>query len=407
MNTPLTYLSSEYPGISHTFILREVRGLRSLGLQVETASIRRPAHLDKMAREDRDESLNTLYIKSASPLHALKQALFVLCDNPLGMLAMLRETLGLCRRGPKSVFKALAYFAEACVLLGWMREKCSSHVHVHFANPAATVAMLAARSGQISFSVSFHGPDIFYNVEANLLADKIRHARFIRCISHYCRGQCQRIVDSGHWDKLRIVRCGIFPGQFPPAPALDDTPASIPQILCVGRLVPAKGQLLLVDALQQLRDEGVDFRATLVGDGPDREALIKKISTCGLQRQVVLTGALGQAQVRALYDQADIFVLASVAEGVPVVLMEAMAKEIACLSTCITGIPELIEDGVSGLLAISGDADALAEKLRLLLGDAGLRRRLGQAGRKVVLQRYDLERNIPEMAALFNEFAED
>ncbi len=404
MHAPLTYLSSEYPGISHTFIIREVQGLRALGFQVETASVRRPAHLEKMAEAEREEAARTLYIKASSPSDVLRQVLLLGRMAPGGLFAMLRESLKLFFSGPKSAFKALAYLAEACVLLGWMRSRGSTHVHVHFANPAATVAMLAARSGLISYSVSFHGPDIFYNVDANLLAEKIRTARFIRCISHYCRGQCQRLVDPEHWDKLRIVRCGIFPDQFQPAPPPDN---KIPRILCVGRLVPAKGQLTLLDALHRLHREGIAFEATLVGDGPDKNRLAGKITDYGLGGQVQLTGALGQEQVRSLYDQADVFVLASVAEGVPVVLMEAMAKEIACLSTRITGIPELIEDGVGGLLATSGDPDDLAVKLRMLVENPDLRLRLARAGRQAVLGRYDLKQNIPEMAALFTDFMED
>ncbi len=401
MQTTLTYLSSEYPGISHTFILREVQGLRSLGFQVETASIRKPAHLAKMTQEEQNEACKTLYIKSSGPLRALRDVVTLVREHPASILPMLRCTWTLCRRGPKSVFKALAYFAEACVLLAWMRDKGSAHVHVHFANPAAMVAMLAARSGLASYSVSFHGPDIFYNVEANLLAEKIEHARFIRCISHFCRGQCQRLVGTEHWDKLRIVRCGIFPEQFESVAA---EPNPEPHVLCVGRLVPAKGQLALIQALQRLNEERIPFRATLVGDGPDRESLEQSIRKYRLGQHVSLTGALGQHQVRSLYDQADVFVLASVAEGVPVVLMEAMAKGVACLSTRITGIPELINDGVGGLLATSGDVDDLTDKLRTMLSDARLREQLAESGRRAVLEHYNLHRNIPEMAELFDTY---
>ena len=188
---------------------------------------------------------------------------------------------------------------------------------------------------------------------------------------------------------------------FSPRP-FRENPAPF-EVICVGRLAPAKAQQILIQATETLVKEGYDVRLRLVGDGPDRHRLEQYVTACKLSKHVVFEGALNQDRVRELYRQADIFALASFAEGVPVVLMEAMAMEIPCVATCITGIPELIRDGLDGLLVPPSDASALAEAIARLMDDANLRRRLGLAGRRRVLEKYDLTRNTERQARLFRQ----
>lgn len=399
----LVYLASEYPGISHTFIFREIQTLRSMGFEVATASIRKPEHLSRMTGKEHDEALRTFYIKD-SPFTSLFRCHYRLFKrHPWRCLCMLTGALRFGRRGPKSLFKGLAYFAEAGMLIDWMQgEKESSHVHVHFANPAATVAMIAALYKAVDFSMSVHGPDIFYNVEENLLAEKVKRARFVRCISHYCQSQLMRLVPHSCWSKFSIVRCGVDPSVFLPRPEPTNAAA---EILCVGRLVPAKGQHILIEACSGLKAKGIPFHLTFVGGGDDRDSLADLARRSGIADRVTFTGAIGQDDVHAYYDRADVFVLASFAEGVPVVLMEAMAKEIPCISTRITGIPELIDDGLDGLLVAPSNAAELSEKLAVLLGDPVMRRTLGRRGREKILERYNLDQNCKGMAELFTKGA--
>jgi glycosyltransferase involved in cell wall biosynthesis len=284
-------------------------------------------------------------------------------------------------------WKALFYFAEAAPLVTWMNKVGADHLHVHFANPAATVALIASKYGLFDYSISVHGPDIFDNIRANLLPEKIEKASFIRCISDYSRSQLMRWSAPKHWDAFHIVRCGIHPDVYQPRP---DPRNDILHILCVGRLVAAKGQLILLKACEQLKKEGIPFRLTFVGDGEDRPQLEKERIERGLQEEVTFTGAVGQDAIHSYYDQADLFVLPSFAEGVPVVLMEAMAKEIAVISTRITGIPELIEHDVDGVLVPPSNVDALAREIKKLGGDQERRAHLGREGRKKVLQLYNL-----------------
>ena len=398
--TPKTigYLCSEYPAVSHTFIYREIESLRKSGMIVHTATIRRPANLSVMAAEEQEEAKNTLMVLSQPVGAVLAAHLHCLVKSPVGYLRMAAGALKLLFKGPKSPVKAPAYFVEAGILLHWMHRLGMTHLHEHFANPTAIVAMLMKQYGGISYSVSVHGPDIFYVMDSALLEEKIREASFVRCISHYCRSQIMRISDPAEWEKLHIVRCGVNPEQYTARKEPDNV---VPNILCVGRLVPAKGQHILIEACILLKKEGLRFQLTIVGDGPDRIALEKFAISGALGDSVLFTGALGQNAVRDYYDQADLFVLASFAEGVPVVLMEAMAKEIPVVSTRITGIPELIDHEYDGLLATPGDAEDLARQIRTLLDDPEQRARLGKAGREKVVSLYNQHLNNQKMVTLF------
>jgi glycosyltransferase involved in cell wall biosynthesis len=246
-----------------------------------------------------------------------------------------------------------------------------------------------------------HGPTELYDVPGHRLAAKARAADFVVCISDFARSQLMGLLDEDGWDRLHVVHCGIDPDEYRPDPA----PAGTPRVLCVGRLVPEKGQAVLVDAIARLRERGVPVECTLVGEGPSRPALETAIRARGLDGAVELAGAVSQDEIRAHYAAADVFCLPSFAEGVPVVLMEAMAMEIPVVTTRIAGIPELVADGVDGVLVAPGRPDELADALARLAGAPDERRRLGAAGRRAVLERYDIRAIGPALRALFERHA--
>lgn len=394
----IAYLCSEYPAVSQTFIFREIASLRQAGFQVTPISVHRQSNLDVMTGDERREAENTLVMTSLGLASILAAHLGVLRRSPAGYARMTATALTLVTKGPKHPFKALAYWAEAGILLSWMHQAGIRHVHEHFAAPTAIVAMLAKRYGSVSYSLSVHGPDIFFYQDSELLADKVNGAEFTRCISHFCRSQLMRITPPDRWSRLHIVRCGVDPEVYDP---LLETGNAVPEILCVGRLVPAKGQHVLLEACSLLKDRRRSFRLTFVGGGKDRVSLERYAAAAGLNGQVRFTGPLGQDEVRHCYDQADLFVLASFAEGVPVVLMEAMAKTIPVVSTRIAGIPELIDHEENGLLVDAGDAEGLARQMERLILDPALRGRLGAAGREKINRQYHLHRNNRQMADLF------
>lgn len=397
----IAYLCSEYPAISQTFIFREIESLRQSGFEVATISIHPQINLDVMTVAEQQEAANTLVMTRLSWASILGGHLLVLLRSPLGYIRMALTALTLLTKGPKSPVKALAYFVEAGILLHWLHQSGIRHIHEHFAAPTAIVAMLAKSYGGISYSLSVHGPDIFFTQDSALLADKVKIADFVRCISQFCRSQLMRITPPTFWKHLHIVRCGVDPLVYEARPEPNNL---VPEILCVGRLVPAKGQHILLSACALLKDRGVPFRLTLVGGGEDRSSLEHFAAEAGLNGQVRFTGPLGQDKVREYYNQTDMFVLASFAEGVPVVLMEAMAKGIPVISTRIAGIPELIDHGRDGLLANPGDVEDLARQMETLIMNSTLQSGLGVAGRRKVMQTYHQHRNNLQMADLFHQY---
>jgi colanic acid/amylovoran biosynthesis glycosyltransferase len=399
--TRVAYLVSRYPAVSHAFIQREVLALRDAGVEIDTFSLRRADDADVLTDADRAERDVTYAIQPVRWLRLLADHARALIHSPARWLGTLAHSLrgGLGLRGR---LWQLFYFAEAIQLWAEMRRRGLTHVHVHFANPAADVAMLAARFGGDGWrwSLTLHGPAEFFDVPGNRLVEKLASAAFVACPSDWARSQAMSLLPSSEWDHLMLVRGGVDTDAWAPPekrPAHDTL-----RVLNVGRLAPVKGQALLIDAIAELRERGVDARATIVGAGPEREALERRIAELGVADRVELTGAVGQDRVRELYAEAGVFCLPSFREGLPFVLIEALAMGLAVVSTRIVGVPELIDDGVSGLLVAPARADELADALERLAGDAGLRRSLGEAGRAKVQRDYELSRLAAEMRSAFD-----
>jgi glycosyltransferase involved in cell wall biosynthesis len=401
MRAKLGYLISRYPSISHTFILREVVELRRLGLRVEVASINDPDRPPgELTGEERLEAEKTFYVKAAGIAGALRAHFAALLRNPVGYL---RGAVFAMRLGGTDVRKTVMgclYFAEAVMVGEWMRSLALRHLHVHFATPAATVGLIATKVYPYSFSITVHGPDEFYDAPGYLLPQKIAAADLLCAIGLFAQSQLMKLSDSSQWDKIEVTPLGVDAGLFQPRAA--DGAGGIFEVICVGRLVPAKGQHVLLAAIAQLRASGRILRLRLVGDGPDRDSLQLEAVRLRIEDWVIFEGAVNQDRIRDLYATADIFALASFAEGIPVVLMEAMAMEIPCVSTWITGIPELIRDSVDGLLVAPSDIGGLAAAIARLMDDDELRLRLGAAGRRRVIDKYNLRQNVAHLAEVFD-----
>jgi colanic acid/amylovoran biosynthesis glycosyltransferase len=401
----LVYLLSQYPAVSHTFFLNEIRELRSLGFSIDVASINRPdrPHMSMPATEV-EEAKNTFYVKSRGTASAVFVAAKTLLRRPGVFVRGLATALQLGRSDLSATLYAIFYFAEALILGDWMRSRGLRHLHIHFGGPVATVGMLASAAWGFPYSLTVHGPDEFYDVDEFYLRQKIERANFVLCISNFCRSQLMRIAAPEHWDKLHVVRLGVDPDLFFPMRREREQESSL-EILCVGRLIPQKGQLILLRACDLLLTQGYSLRVRLVGAGPDR----KLLEDFAVQKRIPVhfEGAKNHEETRQLLGRADIFALASFAEGVPVALMEAMAMEVPCVSTCIAGIPELIRDGLDGLLVPASSTDALASAIQRLIEDLPLRRRLAVAGRERVCEFYNLSQNVDSLARVFNEHLRD
>lgn len=398
----LVYVCSHYPAISHSFVAREVRALRRLGVDVLTCSVWRAGEEELLSRDDLEEARRTIGLLPARPTSVVCAHLAALRYAPVRYLRTLASSLRNSPPGIRAHVWRVAYFIEAMMLWERLRDAGSRvHLHAQFADGASDVAMLVARFSGATWSIAVHGPVEFYDVASNRLADKLRDARFALAISDFGRSQLMTLVDEPHWSKLHVVHCGVDPGVFD-AGGMDRREGPL-RVLAVGRLVHLKGQSLLVEAVAELRERGAAIELTLVGEGPKRPALERLAHRRGVADAVVFAGAVSQDEIVERYRAADVFCLPSFAEGIPVVLMEAMAMGLPVVTTRTMGIPELVEDGVSGRLVAPGRLAPLVAALEELAGDPERRREMGAAGRRRVAAEFDVHRSARRLLTVLSE----
>ncbi len=399
--TRIAYLLSQYPAISHTFFLNEVLAMRAHGFLIETASINglQPPAAGFPDTEMR-EAAHTFYVKQAPKLAILRTLIRTLFTRPDVLLRGLSAALTLRPWDIPGTGYALFYLVEAIILGEWMLRKGCSHLHVHFGGAVATVGMLTSIAWKIPYSLTIHGPEEFYDVGSSFLEQKIEAAAFVTCISDYCRSQLLKISPVSGWPKFHVCRLGVRTDVFVPVLS---APRDILHIVNVGRLHPAKGQMVLLESFLELHRRRIPARLSIVGDGAGIDSLREYIRRNDLQDLVTLHGALSHPATRQLLGTCDLFVLPSFAEGVPVALMEAMSMEIACVSTYVAGIPELIESGEQGLLVPPSSTEALTDAMATLLLDHQQRGRLAAAGRQKVLSTYNLSTNINRFISVFEQ----
>jgi len=398
----MAYLVSQYPAISHTFILREVMSLEQRGFRIHPYSVNEPDRSpERMTEAERQASSDTFYIKRQGVRGALTALVRTLLRRPLGLWRGLREAVRLSGTDLRRMAYHLAYLAEALIVGCDLDRKGIDHLHVHFATPAASVGLLVKVVFGTGFSFTLHGPDELANVAAYSLARKVELADFVICISHYAQSQLMQLSPVSHWSKFDVCRLGVDPDRF--APDASRVASDPFRILCVGRLTPAKGQHLVLDAAAGLLGSGRALQVTLVGQGPDMDSLRAHAERLGIASAVTFTGALNQDEILAHYRQADVFVLPSFAEGLPVVLMEAMALGIPCVTTHITGVPELIRNEGEGLLTAPSDLRGLQHAIGRLMDDASLREEISRHGRARILSDFTLTGSVENLARVFEE----
>ncbi|MEM8561232.1 MAG: glycosyltransferase [Pseudomonadota bacterium] len=399
---PIAYLTSEYPKVSHTFIQREVEGVRATGLEVITCSIRKPRPADLTGPEEEAAYDDTFYLlKTAkNPIRLISDHMKALTTAPRGYFRALWLAFRTAPPGAKALLWQLFYFAEAAVLVGHLKSKGAGHLHTHFANSGCSVAMLASEMSGISFSFTMHGPDEFFEAERWRLDEKVARAQFVSCISHFCRSQLMLFAGQAHWSKLHIIHCGIDPERY-------DRPRSSPgkNLLFVGRLSGVKGAPILLDAIAILIPKHPELQLTFVGDGPERPALEAQASEAGIDAHVSFAGFQSQDVVADYLSRTDIFVLPSFAEGLPVVLMEALASQVPVVTTHIAGVSELVEDGVNGYLIPPSDIKSLVNCLEGMLLNTTAHAKMGVAGRAKVSNEFNIKTETIRLAELLKIYS--
>jgi glycosyltransferase involved in cell wall biosynthesis len=382
----VTYLVNQYPKASHSFIRREIAGLEACGFEVDRWSIRR---VDEPLVDpaDRAEAERTRVVLDAGAFGLAKALLVCALRHPLRTVRALREALRLARAAGGQRLKHMAYLAEACVMLPQVRRAGSAHVHAHFGTNSAAVALLLESLGGPSFSFTAHGTESFEAPEKIGLAQKLARARFAVAVCEYGKRELARHASPDVARRLLVVRCGVDEG-FLAEP--QSAPPGVARFVCVARLSPEKGHALLLEAAARVAARGLDFEMRWVGDGELREELERRARELGLAERIHFLGWKSGAEVRAEILGARALVLPSLAEGLPVVLMEALALARPVVATDVGGVSELVESEVDGWLVPARDIEALAAGL-----EAALRAsredlaRMGQAGAARVAERHD------------------
>lgn len=386
----LAYLCNLYPAVSHSFVRREIEGVEQAGHDVYRFSLR-PAHPNLKDEADLREAERTEVVLQEGVGRLILSALILCASRPVRSMRAFGAAYRLSGPGLKSKAKHAAYWLEAAWLLRRLDRLQVEHVHAHFGTNPAAVALITWAFGGPPFSFTAHGPDEFDAPIAFSLPAKIEAAGFVVAISSYGRSQLMRWSDPEHWAKIELIRCGMG-GDFLDAPR-EDVPEASTEFVCVARLSAQKGLPLLIAACDRLRAEGERFTVTIIGDGELRSALEADIRARKLDDCVTLAGVCTASEIRDHLLRARTFVLPSFAEGLPVVLMEALALSRPVITTAIAGIPELVDEECGWLIPAGSEqalAHAMAEALRASSKELTFK---GSVGRERVRQMHNSTTN--------------
>jgi glycosyltransferase involved in cell wall biosynthesis len=399
----VAYLMNQYPMVSHTFIRREILALERSGVEIVRIAVR-GWDSETVDPVDILERRKTLYVLSGGVASLLLPVLYIAISRPLMLCRALALVWQTGRRADRPLRIHLAYLLEACFIAFHLRNSSVQHLHAHFGTNPAQIAMLVHILGGPAWSFTVHGPEEFDKKDFIALPEKIRRSSFVVAVSSYGRSQLLRCVDYNEWPKIYIVHCGIEK-----TVGSATSPCSVSRrLVCVGRLCEQKGQLLLLEAAQKLAAQGIEFELILAGDGEMRSTIEGQIAAFSLDSRVKITGWISGDQVQREILAARALVLPSFAEGLPVVIMEAMALRRPVISTFVAGIPELVHSGRHGWLVPAGDSDALASALNACLGTGRDELvRMGQAAHQWVLLHHDVETETKKLAELFRLTIED
>ena len=399
----IAYLVNQYPKVSHSFIRREIAGLEACGIKVARFAIR-SCSSELVDGADKLELEKTRIVLDVGIGGLLFSLLRVAITRPFPFLRALWLTLKIGLGSERGLLNHLAYLAEACILLGWFSKSEITQVHAHFGTNSTTVAMLCHVLGGPPYSFTVHGPEEFDKTRLISLPEKIKRAAFVVAVSSFGKSQLYRWCEHEHWSKIHVVHCGVDEMflRKPPTGVPNE-----PQLVCVGRLSEQKGHLLLIEAARRLAAEGCQFKLVLAGDGELRSQIETMIAQFELQECIEITGWVSNTEVQKQILASRALVLPSFAEGLPVVIMEALALGRPVISTYIAGIPELVEPGTCGWLVPSGSVEALTAVMRSVLQlPVAQLEQMGKTGAERVAQQHDVATEASKLATLFRSGSE-
>jgi len=394
----IAYVLNSYPQPSHSFIRREIQALERQGVEVLRLAMR-PGSAPLVDPGDQEEARRTSYVLQAGGFALLLALLLCVLSAPRQSARAFGLAMALGRVSEVGRIRHFVYLLEAAYVARICQRSGVQHMHAHFGTNATAVAMLAEALGGPGYSFTTHGPEEFDSPRQLSLGEKLRRARFAVAISSFGKSQLSRWVDFAYWERLKVVHCGIETKRFAEVAVM---PVSYLRLVAIGRFVEQKGQMILLQALAEAVKQQPSVHLALIGDGEMRPALEAAIRDKGLAGNVTLTGWLSEAGVRAELAAAHALVMPSFAEGLPMVVMEAMAAARPVLATYIAGTPELVVPEQTGWLVPAGDVEALTTEILKLAETPGAElAAIGHAGRARVLERHDSDREAEKLAALF------
>lgn len=397
----LTYIIGTYPGLTTTFIDREITMLRRWGVDLQILAIRRPHAGVPLSQEQRRLQQGVVYLLPIAWLSLLLSHMYFVTLHPRRFFGTLLYLLTRPHPTHRARLMTLLHFGEGVYAAYLLRGQQFQELHAHFVDRAATVALVAGRLLGKPYSLSIHaGADIF--VRPVLLREKVLEARHVATCTRYNKSQVEAVAGGDLGYKISALYHGLDLARYRPEPA---AVSARPLILSVGQLAPRKGFVPLIRSCRILKDRGYEFTCEIIGNGPQREELAALIRELRLEDSVILRGALPHEEVIGKYRQATLFALPCLrstngdVDGFPNVLAEAMAMQVPVISSSVSAIPELLIDGVNGVIVEPGDDQVLADAMARLLDDPALRAKLGRNGRQTVVERFEVEQNVRKFAA--------
>jgi len=390
--------------VSHSFIRREIQALERQGFHIQRIALR--GWEDELVdAEDIREREQTQFVLKSGLVNMVLGVIKAGLTNPLRFFSAFKLAVRMGWHAEKPLPYHLIYLAEACCILPWIKSFGASHVHAHFGTNSAEVVMLAHALGGPPYSFTVHGPEEFDKPVFLGLPEKIQRSAFVVAISSYGRSQLFRWANYADWPKIKIVHCGLEQSFYNVESASANANF---RLVCVGRLCAQKGQLLLLEAALQLSGKGIQFELVLAGDGEMRPEIERIISAYDLHEKVRITGWISSTRVREEILNSCALVLPSFAEGLPVVIMEAMALRRPVISTYVAGIPELVLPENNGWLVSAGSVTELADAMEQVLSKSSTQlSAMGDAAYARVTARHNIDTEANKLAALFQGLAHD
>jgi colanic acid/amylovoran biosynthesis glycosyltransferase len=389
----IAYLLHNFPGITDTFIKREIRSLQKAGTEVSVISVWKPNESQTTPDILAEWASETDFLLPRSSVSILGILLMSFIRRPARFLGALQVALLMSRPGLRGITYQLFYFCEAVLAAEILRKRKIDHVHNHIGDQSGTVTMLAAKLAGTEYSITFHGWPVFFDAKYSRIKEKVRAAYFIRAISYFCQSQLMMFSESDDPAPFRVIHCGLSIGKYRYRAPREQ----VKTLFCAARLSPEKGISFLIHALKGLVDKGYALELRLAGNGPSREQLETLANELGVAGNVKFLGFLNEDEIISELEAADLFVLPSFIEGLPVSAMEAMAIGVPVIATNIAGTSELVEDGRTGVLVRPSDAQALMDAILRMVQDYAFRLQAAARGRQKVVDEFDVDKECAKL----------